>query len=365
MTDPDNTAQMPEDNSALPVAWGVFNRERLISCFKKRADADQDLHEWKINGKDHYDVRLLYSAPFVFHSPAALTPAPVPHPDNSLQKAALDDLEWLLNAAMSGKKQRHEHIADAGHRITVALKVGLAPVPQAVDVEALAVLKDWAFFEHALRAAAFDPGSITLGELLDRTKATVARALRVADPEKVDQGAAGVGPTAKEILGGGQEWFPCGCVSYVCGDITQCHGCGAKSCGNKLTCQFVSSTPQPDSTAGAPTPRFGEWGDTGTSAVPTPHPDAAALAELLIRYTDNESTAYPVWGIVSNAGLGKIAWHSGPWFNREDAEDHLKNKAHRYPKSAKVYCFSGTMSWHYREIVDAARELLRAKGGAV
>jgi len=73
---------------------------------------------------------------------------------------------------------------------------------------------------------------------------------------------------------------------------------------------------------------------------------------------DNDGTAYPFWAIVSNGGIGNICWHSGPWFNRQDAEQHLKNKTHRYPKKAYVYCFSGHMSHHYTELYDAANKAL-------
>lgn len=63
ITTPQSSADLGRYPS-IPVAWGVFNRESLVNPWRKRADAEEDLREWKLNGKDHYDIRLLYSAPF-------------------------------------------------------------------------------------------------------------------------------------------------------------------------------------------------------------------------------------------------------------------------------------------------------------
>lgn len=65
-----------------------------------------------------------------------------------------------------------------------------------------------------------------------------------------------------------------------------------------------------------------------------------------------EATAYPVWVILS--GKRTMRFEAGPWFSREAAEVHLKAKAHRYPKSAYVYCASGHMSGDYRALCEEA-----------
>lgn len=68
------------------------------------------------------------------------------------------------------------------------------------------------------------------------------------------------------------------------------------------------------------------------------------------RIPDAEATAYPVFVILS--GGRTMRFEAGPWFTREAAEIHLKAKAHRYPKSAYVYCASGHMSGDYRQLCE-------------
>lgn len=70
------------------------------------------------------------------------------------------------------------------------------------------------------------------------------------------------------------------------------------------------------------------------------------------RINSAEATAYPVWVILS--GKRTMRFEAGPWFSREAAEVHLQAKAHRYPKSAYVYCASGHMSGDYRALCDEA-----------
>ena len=38
------------------------------------------------------------------------------------------------------------------------------------------------------------------------------------------------------LLGGEQKTYPCGCVTCICADEGQCHGCGARSCGTQTCC---------------------------------------------------------------------------------------------------------------------------------
>lgn len=61
-------APMPDEGGDnFAVGWGVYNGKHLVTPWKYRSDAEQDLKEWKINGKDHYELRLLYSCPIVDH----------------------------------------------------------------------------------------------------------------------------------------------------------------------------------------------------------------------------------------------------------------------------------------------------------
>lgn len=51
-----------------------------------------------------------------------------------------------------------------------------------------------------------------------------------------------------------QRHYACGCVSCVCLDEERCHGCGAKSCRDKSTCQWrrVVRVDAPDHPRSAP-----------------------------------------------------------------------------------------------------------------
>jgi len=75
---------------------------------------------------------------------------------------------------------------------------------------------------------------------------------------------------------------------------------------------------------------------------------------------DNQSTAYPFWVIAVKAGaVGGIRIVSeGLWFSGPRAQEHLENKAHRYPKSAFVYCESAHNSYGgLRYLYDLTKEL--------
>lgn len=82
------------------------------------------------------------------------------------------------------------------------------------------------------------------------------------------------------------------------------------------------------------------------------------LTDLILSHgEENEGTAYPFWYVAVKGGavLGRPVMIShGFWFNRADAEKHLENKAHRYPKTAFVYCDSGHDSWHIRLMYELA-----------
>lgn len=89
---------------------------------------------------------------------------------------------------------------------------------------------------------------------------------------------------------------------------------------------------------------------------------AEKLAELILSHGEKtEATALPFWYIAVKGGSvqgGRNVILRGVWFNREAAEDHLKAKAHRYPKTAFVYCDSGHDSWHWKNLYEYAREVL-------
>lgn len=70
----------------------------------------------------------------------------------------------------------------------------------------------------------------------------------------------------------------------------------------------------------------------------------AKIKALVFQHGDKtEGTAFPFWYVAVKGGalLGRPVMVShGIWFSREAAEEHLRNKAHRYPKTAFVYCDS-------------------------
>lgn len=81
------------------------------------------------------------------------------------------------------------------------------------------------------------------------------------------------------------------------------------------------------------------------------------MSEVILSHgEETDGTSYPYWCICQKAGLGMIAMLDGIWFNRKDAEDYMKAKAHNYPKTAFVYCFSGCHSWHMKELYAIATQ---------
>lgn len=69
---------------------------------------------------------------------------------------------------------------------------------------------------------------------------------------------------------------------------------------------------------------------------------------------DNESTDAPYWLILDpkqnmSKDLYVLASQiTGPFFSRDSAERHLKNRSHAYSKSAAVFCMSGYFSPEYK-----------------
>jgi len=75
---------------------------------------------------------------------------------------------------------------------------------------------------------------------------------------------------------------------------------------------------------------------------------------------NTEGTEYPFWYIAVNGGATlrrPVMVSHGIWFSRESAENHLRHKAHRYPKSAFVYCDSAHDSFGgLRKLMDMLKE---------
>ena len=94
---------------------------------------------------------------------------------------------------------------------------------------------------------------------------------------------------------------------------------------------------------------------------------ATDLTTLILEHgKENDGTQFPYWMVAIKAGFhGYVPISSGFWFSRKSAEDHLKAKAHRYPKTAVVYCFSGHDSWHVRELYALARAAKEGNYGSV
>mgnify|MGYP001809890666 CR=1 FL=1 len=87
---------------------------------------------------------------------------------------------------------------------------------------------------------------------------------------------------------------------------------------------------------------------------------AIRLAEIILSASDNEATACPFWYIAVKGGSvqrGRNTILRGVWFSREEAEAHLRLKAHRYPKTAFVYCDSGHDSYHMRQMFTLAKQI--------
>lgn len=90
------------------------------------------------------------------------------------------------------------------------------------------------------------------------------------------------------------------------------------------------------------------------------------IVDLLFSRTDSEATSFPFWYVAEKGAFGRTTMVSrGIWFSREEAEKHLKAKAHRYGKKAFVYCDSAHDSYSglgelYR-LAEEAKRALEAK----
>ncbi len=106
--------------------------------------------------------------------------------------------------------------------------------------------------------------------------------------------------------------------------------------------------------------------------MPKPDAEIRQIAErmtdlLLSHGENNDGTAFPYWYVAVKAGsVGGVRMVSeGIWFNRKDAENHLQIKAHRYPKTAFVYCGSAHDSYTGFRLLYLLAKDLRAHLEAV
>lgn len=77
----------------------------------------------------------------------------------------------------------------------------------------------------------------------------------------------------------------------------------------------------------------------------------AMAAEALFAYGDrNEMTANPWWAIVAKNRMGSNAILAGPFFSRERAEEHRQARLYEYGEGSIVFCFSGHISQHYKDL---------------
>lgn len=105
------------------------------------------------------------------------------------------------------------------------------------------------------------------------------------------------------------------------------------------------------------------------------------MSEIIetLRSADNEVTSAPYWLIIDPNQLG-LSWEdggetifadldedncgkvgeyipyciTGPFFSRQDADDHLKARRYAFSNKAYVYCFSGFRSQKYVDFYNSA-----------
>lgn len=93
------------------------------------------------------------------------------------------------------------------------------------------------------------------------------------------------------------------------------------------------------------------------------HPVTLEQAAARIASGDNEATAAPWWAILCPHKLGSRPGYRtvhlmgsaiiGPFFSREDAEQHRQARIHDYGETSSVYCLSGYHSGDYHDFADA------------
>jgi hypothetical protein len=80
---------------------------------------------------------------------------------------------------------------------------------------------------------------------------------------------------------------------------------------------------------------------------------------------ENEGTSAPWWVIIDpkqNLSKSREATHNiasmitGPFFSRQEAEDHLTARSHAFGCNAVVFCMSGYWSREYGEAIKKAKE---------
>ena len=85
------------------------------------------------------------------------------------------------------------------------------------------------------------------------------------------------------------------------------------------------------------------------------------IVETLMN-ADCEGTESPYWLILDPQQMFRCDIHelasmiTGPFFSREDAQNHLDNRRHAFSKHAKVYCHSGYWSAKYKKLCRALKK---------
>jgi len=73
--------------------------------------------------------------------------------------------------------------------------------------------------------------------------------------------------------------------------------------------------------------------------------------------TKNEATESPYWLILDPHQMFRLdvndlaSMITGPFFSREEAQNHLERRNYGYSKHAMVYCMSGYYADQYRNLV--------------
>lgn len=89
------------------------------------------------------------------------------------------------------------------------------------------------------------------------------------------------------------------------------------------------------------------------------HPVNVMQAAERIASGDNEGTAAPWWAIIlprqiMRKSISQIAnCVIGPFFSREDADNHRKSRIYEYGEDSGVWCFSGYYSGKYSDFAEA------------
>lgn len=80
----------------------------------------------------------------------------------------------------------------------------------------------------------------------------------------------------------------------------------------------------------------------------------------------NDIASVPWWAITVESKIGHRGevMLAGPYFSRADAESYLKSRHYRFPKNARVYCFSGHESQKFSELRSAAMVIAKLRAEA-